>query len=346
MATVTTVNRQITLAARPVGFPKVSDFQLAYSALPAPSGGEVLVRSAYLSLDPQLRLRMGSCEGADDDPEMVAIGEVLPSDGVAYVVQSEDPALRAGDTVEGVLGWQEYAIAPASELRKIDSSLAPISTALGVLGRPGLAAYFGLLEISAVQPGETVLISGAAGGVGMLAGQIAKILGCRVVGVVGSDPKVAWLITELGFDAAFNHKATRDYAGKLDQLCPEGIDVYFDNVGGALTDAVICKINDGARVTVCAQSSQYNLEEPEQGPRWLNQLSAKRAKIEGFRVASFAARFPQALDQLARWLKTGQLKYFEDIAQGIEAAPQAFIGMLQGKMQGRSLVQLAAAGSY
>lgn len=342
-----TVNRQITLASRPVGLPKVSDFQLAYSSLPAPSQGEVLVRSVYLSLDPQLRERMSAdCEEAEPPPGAVAIGEVLPSDAVAYVVRSEDPTFREGDAVEGMLGWQEYAVAAGRDLRKIDASVAPISTALGVLGLPGLTAYFGLLEVASVQPGETVLVSGAAGAIGMLVGQIAKILGCRVVGVVGSDAKVAWLMTELGFDAVFNRKATRDYPAMLDQLCPEGIDVYFDNEGGALTDAAVCKINDGARIAVCAQFSQYNLEEPELGPRWLKHLIAKQARIEGFRVGSFAARFPQALDQLARWLKTGQLKYFEDVAQGIESAPQAFIGMLQGKMQGKPLVQLASAGTY
>lgn len=343
-----TVNRQITLASRPVGLPKVSDFQLAYSSLPAPSPGEVLVRSVYLSLDPQLRERLGGKETEENSEPAgaVALGEVLPSDAVAYVVRSEDPALREGDAVEGMLGWQEYAVAPARELRKIDASLAPISTALGVLGLPGLTAYFGLLEVAALQPGETVLVSGAAGAVGMLAGQIAKIAGCRVVGVVGSDSNVRWLMTELGFDAVFNYKATRDYPGKLEQLCPEGIDVFFDNVGGPVSDAAICCINERARIAVCAQDSQYNLEEPQLGPRWLGHLIAKQARVEGFRVASFAARFPQALEQLTRWLKTGQLKYFEDVAQGIEATPQAFIGLLQGKMQGKPLVQLATGGTY
>ena len=335
-----TVNRQITLASRPVGLPKVSDFQLAYSSLPAPASGEVLVRSAYLSLDPELREQMAT--GEDEDPELpVSVGKVLPSDAVAYVVQSQDPAFQEGDAVEGLLGWQEYAVAPARRLRKIDPSLAPISTALGVLGLPGLTAFFGLLEVAAARPGETVLVSGAAGAIGMLAGQIGKIVGCRVIGVVSSDQRVAWLMTDLGFDGAFNHKSTRDLEGKLSELCPDGIDVYFDNIGGALTDAAMCKVNRYARIAICSQQSQYNLEEPEHGPRCFRNLIAKEARVEGFRVNRFAKRFPAALDQLTRWLKAGQLKYFEDVAQGIEAAPQAFIGMLQGKMQGKPLVQLA-----
>lgn len=339
-----TVNRQITLASRPVGLPKVSDFQLAYSSLPAPAPGEVLVRSVYLSLDPHLRQRMKpGAEAAParcDGSRPLAIGEVLGGDAVAFVVKSEDPQFRAGDAVEGMLGWQEYAVAEGRELRKIDTKEAPLSTALGVLGNPGLTAYFGLLEVSAPRPGETVVVSGAAGSVGIIAGQIAKICGCRVVGVVGSDAKVAWLISELGFDAAFNYKSAGDYGEKFAELCPDGIDVYFDIVGGAISDAVLNCINDKARITLCGQVSQYNLDEPQPGPRWHHQLIAKQATVRGFKVGSFRRRFPEALTELRSWLKEGRLKYFEDVAQGIEAAPQAFIGMLQGKNQGKQLVQL------
>jgi len=206
---------------------------------------------------------------------------------------------------------------------------------------PGLTAYFGLLELCDPQPGETVVVSAAAGAVGMLVGQIAKIKGCRVVGVAGSDVKISWLLDELTFDAAVNYKSAVDFHGELEDLCPDGIDVYFDNVGGAITDAVVRRINSGARISVCGQSSQDNLEQPEVGPRWLGQLIGKQAKVQGFLVSSYAERFPEGLEQLARWLKRGELKYREDVAQGIEAAPQAFIGMLEGRNQGKQLVQLS-----
>jgi len=333
-----TVNRQITLAARPVGFPKVSDFHLIYSPLPSPAAGEALVRSVYLSLDPYMRGRMSD---AKSYARPVAIGEVMPGGAVGCVVESRAPELLAGDTVEGMLGWQEYAVTQGHGLRKIDAGLAPISTALGVLGMPGLTAFFGLLDVCDPQPGETVVVSGAAGAVGMVVGQIAKLRGCRVVGVAGSDAKIAWLLEELGFDAALNYKAAEDFDGKLRELCPDGIDIYFDNVGGVITDAVVRLLNARARISVCGQISQYNLEKPEVGPRWLGQLIVKQAKVQGFLVSGYAARFPEALERLATWLKQGKLKYREDVAQGIEAAPQAFIGMLQGKNQGKQLVQLS-----
>ncbi|HEV7667060.1 MAG TPA: NADP-dependent oxidoreductase [Thermoanaerobaculia bacterium] len=332
------VNRQITLAARPVGFPKVSDFHLDYSPLPSPAAGEVLVRSVYLSLDPYMRRRMNDAESY---ARPVALGEVMTGGAVAFVLESANPRFRVGDAVEGMLGWQEYAVAEGRELRKIDLGLAPISTALGVLGRPGLTAYFGLLDICEPQRGETVVVSGAAGAVGMMVGQIAKIKGCRVIGVAGSDAKVSWLEDELGFDAAFNYTTDTDFERRLRDLCPDGIDVYFDNVGGTITDAVVRRINPKARIAICGQISQYNLEQPENGPRWLCQLIVKQAKVEGFRVSEFAERFPEGLEQLAAWLQEGKLKYREDVAQGIESAPQAFIGMLHGKNQGKQLVQLS-----
>jgi NADPH:quinone reductase len=333
-----TVNRQITLASRPVGFPKVEDFHLVYSPLPSPAAGEVLVRSVYLSLDPYMR---GQMNDAESYARPIAIGEVMPGRAVASVLKSDDSEFKAGDAVEGMLGWQEYAVTQARALRKIDSSLAPLSTALGVLGMPGLTAFFGLLDICDPQRGETVVVSGAAGAVGMLAGQIAKIKGCRVVGVAGSDAKISWLLEELGFDGAFNYRTVADCYTKLKELCPAGIDVYFDNVGGVVTDAVMRMINVRARISICGQISQYNLETPEMGPRWLSQLIVKQAKVQGFLVSSYAERFPEGLKQLAIWLRQRKLKYREEVAQGIEAAPQAFIGMLQGKNQGKQLVQLS-----
>ncbi len=334
------VNRRITLAARPVGLPRVSDFHLGYSALPSPAAGEVLARSVYLSLDPSTRERMSD---GHSNGRATAIGDIMPGRAVALVVESSDPRFRVGDAVEGSLGWQEYAVAQGRELRKINPGLAPISTALGVLGRPGLKAYFGLIDICDPQPGETVVVSGAAGSVGMLVGQLAKIKGCRAVGVAGPDVKISWLLDELGFDAAFGCTTSAECNEKLEGFCPDGVDVYFDNVGGTITDMVMRLINVKGRVSVCGEISQCNLEKPELGPRWLGQLIAKQAKAQGFLVSAFAERFPEALEQLAAWLKEGKLKYREDIAQGIEAAPQAFIGMLQGKNQGKQLVQLSAA---
>ena len=335
---MTTVNRQITLASRPVGLPKVSDFNLVYTPLPSPATGEALVRSIYLSLDPYMRRRMNDAEFYAPP---VAIGGVMAGGAVGFVVESEVPGLRLGDVVEGMLGWQEYAAVPACTLRKIDPDLAPVSTALGVLGLPGLTAFFGLLDVCDPQPGETVVVSGVVGAVGMVVGQAAKIRGCRVVGVAGADAKVSWMLDELGFDAALNYKAAVDFHRELEELCPDGIDVYFDNVGGAMTDVVLRQINARARISVCEQSSQHHLEKPEVGPRWLSQLIVKQAKVQGFLVSSYAARFPEGLEQLARWLRQGKLKYREDIAQGIEAAPQAFIGMLQGHNQGQQLVQVS-----
>jgi hypothetical protein len=334
----TLINRRITLAARPVGFPRVSDFHLEYSPLPLAAVGEVLVRLIYLSLDPYMRGRMNSAESC---ARSVAIGEVMPGAAVALVLEPNGSQLRAGDLVEGVLGWQEYAVAPGRELRKIDSVLAPISAALGVLGLPGLTGYFGLLDIGDPQAGETVVVSGAAGAVGMVVGQIAKIRGSRVVGVAGSDAKISWLLDELGFDAAFDDQASAAFEGNLKKLCPDGVDVYFDNVGGVLTDAILGRINTGARIIVGGQTSQHNLEAPELGPRWLGSLIVKEAKVQGFLVSTYAERFPAAREQLTQWLRGGKLKYREDVAQGIEAAPQAFIGMLKGTSLGQQLVQIS-----
>lgn len=332
-----TANKQILLAARPAGFPRESDFRLVESPMPQPAEGEVLLRVTYVSVDPYMRGRMRDVVSY---AEPVKIGEVMTGGAVAEVVESRNPVYQAGDIVEGMLGWQQYAVSSGAELRKIDPSLAPVSTALGVLGMPGLTAYFGLLDICDPRPGETVVVSGAAGAVGTLVGQIAKIRGCRVVGVAGSDEKVRYLLNDLGFDAAFNYKTTSDYLKKLAGLCPDGIDVYFDNVGGAITDAVLMLINIKARVSICGQISQYNLEKPERGPRLLWTLIVKRARMEGFLVFEYADRYQEGLTQMARWLKEGKIKYREQFAEGIENVPSAFIGMLGGANIGKQLVRI------
>jgi NADPH:quinone reductase len=332
------VNRQIVLAARPVGLPKESDFRLVESPLPRPRPGEVLVRALYLSVDPYMRGRMRQ---NGSYAHSVNIGEVMVGGIVGRVVESNDPRLGEGDLVEGMLGWQDYAIGTAKALRHIDPTVAPAATWLYVLGMPGLTAYFGLLDICRPQPGETVVISGAGGAVGSLVGQIAKIKRCRAIGIAGSDQKVQFITQTLGFDAAFNYKNGADYHAKLKELCPTGIDVYFDNVGGPITDAVMQLINTRARMAVCGQISQYNAEQPELGPRWLHQLVIKQAKVEGFIVFQYSDRYEEGLRQLSTWLREGRLKHHEDIMDGLENAPRAFIRMLEGENLGKQLVKIA-----
>lgn len=333
-----TMNKQITLAARPVGFPKESDFKLVESPLPSPESGQILVRALYLSVDPYMRGRMNA---AKSYAPPVELGRVMVGGVVGQVVESRHPQFAAGEIVEGMFGWQQYALSDGQGVRKVDPQLAPISTALGVLGMPGMTAYFGLLEIGKPQPGETVVVSGAAGAVGSLVGQIAKLVGCHVVGIAGTDEKVRYLVEELGFDGAFNYHSTPNYLRKLMTLCPRGIDVYFDNVGGAITDAVVRLINVRARLVICGQISQYNLERPEMGPRWLWALIVKQARAEGFLVFQFADRFNEGLRQMAQWLRKGKLKYRENIIEGIENAPRAFLGLLKGENIGKQLVKVA-----
>jgi len=333
------VNRQITLADQPVGLLKESDFRLVESPIPHAGAGEVLVRTLYLSLDPYLRARFS---GRPTSAQNLTPGEVVAGGVVGQVIESHDPRMAPNDIVEGLLGWQEYATAHAKTLRKIDPDIAPIPTALYALGMPGLTAYFGLLDICHPQPGETVLVSAAAGAVGSLVGQIAKIKRCRAVGITGSDQKVRFLTDELGFDAAFNYRETNNYQARLKQVCPNGVDVYFDNVGGAVTDEVIRCLNTRARIALCGQISQYNAERPEMGPRWLDQLIIKQARMEGFLVSQFSTRFEDGLRQLAIWLHQEKIRYHEDIVEGIENAPRAFIGMLSGENIGKRLVRVAA----
>jgi len=332
------VNRQIILAARPAGAPKESDFRLLESSIPQPGPGEALVRTLYLSVDPYMRGRMRLSASYARSLEL---GEVMVGGVVGRVIESHDPRVAAGEVVEAMLGWQDYAAAPAKTLRKIDPAAAPISTALYVLGMPGLTAYFGLLDICHPQPGETVLVSGAAGAVGSLVGQIAKIRRCRAIGIAGSDEKVDFITRDLGFDGGFNYNDTPDYYARLKELCPTGIDVYFDNVGGPITDAVMRLINNRARVAVCGQISQYNSEQVEMGPRWLHQLVIKQAKVEGFLVFQYADRYEEGLRQLTTWLREKRIKYREDVMVGLEHAPEAFIRMMGGKNIGKQLVKVS-----
>jgi hypothetical protein len=336
---MSSVNHQITLVSPPVGIPKESDFRMIEGPIPRAGAGEALVRALYLSVDPYLRQRLNgrAIIARGTQPGDVVIGGV-----VGQVIESNDPRVAKDDIVEGMLGWQEYAVAPAKSLRKLDPGAAPITTALYVLGLPGLTAYFGLLDICRPQPGESVVVSGAAGAVGSIVGQIAKIKRCRAIGLVGSNDKVRFLTRDLGFDGAVNYREEADYALRLRELCPNGIDVYFDNIGGRVTDEVMRLLNTKARVAVCDQLAQYNHDESEVGPRWLGQLVMKQAKVEGFVVQQFSERFEEALRQLSSWLRERKIKHHEDIVEGLENAPKALISMLEGQFIGKQLVRVAA----
>lgn len=332
------LNKRILLAARPVGMPKDSDFKFVESELETMAAEDVLVQSLYLSVDPYMRGRMSE---AKSYVEPYKLGEVILGGGVGRVIHTSATGFKEGDIVSGMLGWQTYSVMPKDQLVKVDPSLAPISTAVGVLGMPGMTAYFGLLEICQPKEGETVVVSGAAGAVGSYVGQIAKIKGCRVIGIAGGDEKIAILKNEFGFDDAFNYKTTSNYQSALKNLCPNGIDCYFDNVGGAITDAVFALINNFARIAICGQISQYNNTKPELGPRILGQVLTKRAKIQGFLVRQFWNRAPEGIAQMAQWIREGKLKYRETIVESFENTPKAFIGMLNGENIGKMIVKVA-----
>ena len=333
------MNRRFVLASRPGGMPSPANFRLESVPVPEPGEGELVVRTLYLSVDPYMRGRM------KDGPSYAApvqIDGMMTGGGVGRVIASRNPRFAVGDIVTGDTGWQTHCLTDGKAFRKVDPSLAPISPALGVLGMPGLTAYFGLLDLGQPKPGETVLVSGAAGAVGSLVGQIAKIKGCRAVGVAGADDKVRWLTEELGFDAAFNYKTVdpKDYRATYAALCPQGIDVYFDNVGGPLTDAVFPLINQRARIVICGQIHHYNDEKAAEGPRHLFHLIIKRARVEGFLVFDYYERFKEGLTQMAEWLREGKLIYREQVVEGFENMPQAFIGMLRGENTGKMIVKV------
>ena len=331
------LNRRIVLASRPDAYPEPRHFRLEEVPTPKPAEGEALVEVEWLSLDPYMRgrMRLGPSYAAP-----VEIGGVMTGGVVGTVVESRTPEVAVGDIVEGSLGWQEYAVARPGQLRKVDPELAPISTAIGVLGMPGMTAYFGFLEVASPEVGDTVVVSAASGAVGQVVGQIAKIMGCRVVGTAGSDDKIDFIVNELGFDAGINYK-TENVEAALARECPDGIDVYFDNVGGPVTDAVLQLLNVHGRVSVCGQISQYNLPEPELAPRNMGLLIQKQAKMEGFLVFNFAHKHDHARQRMAEWIRSGQLKYKEDVVEGLENAPQAFIGMMKGENFGKLLIRVS-----
>jgi NADPH-dependent curcumin reductase CurA len=329
-------NRQVTLAARPTGEPAESDFALVESALPQPAEGEVLARILWLSLDPYQRGRMN--EGRSY-ARHVDVGEVMTAQAVGEVVESRSSRFHPGEIVLGPFGWQEYAVAAERHLRRVDES-APISTALHVLGMTGLTAYFGLFDIGRPVPGDTVVVSAAAGAVGQIVGQLARFAGCRVVGIAGSPEKVDDLLSLYGYDAGIDYKA-EGFRDALKRECPDGVDVYFDNVGGDVSAEVHRRLALRARIAVCGQIAEYNEVPPHGGPRSVTFMISRRVQMEGFLVGDFAHLHEPALERLTRWLAEGRLRYREDVVEGLESAPRAFIGLLRGENRGKLLVKVA-----
>jgi NADPH-dependent curcumin reductase CurA len=331
----TSTTRQIVLRTRPVGMPRPGDFDLVEAPLPPPKDGEVLCRTIYLSLDPYMR---GRISGARSYAQSVEPGQVIVGGTVGEVIESRHAGVARGDVVLGYDGWQSHAVAKGGGLRKLDPKQAPISTALGVLGMPGMTAYVGLLDIGQPKPGETVVVSAASGAVGSAVGQIAKIKGCRAVGIAGSQDKCDYVVRELGFDACVNYK-TGDLLAALRDACPKGIDVYFENVGGDVLRAVMQLLNQNARIPLCGLISEYNATEATPGPN-LRPLLFNRALIKGFIVSDHMARMGDFLKDCGGWLRDGRLKHREDVVVGLEKAPEAFIGLLQGQNFGKLLVRV------
>lgn len=336
-----TVNRRVVLARRPKGAPVPDDFRLETAPLPQPGDGQLLLRTLWLSLDPYMRGRMSD---APSYSPPVAIGGVIVGGTVSRVVESRHADFRPGDLVMGYTGWQDHAISDGVGLRKLPPGTAPLSHALGVLGMPGFTAYMGLLDVGAPKPGETVAVAAATGAVGSVVGQIAKIKGCRAVGIAGGPDKCRYAVETLGFDACIDHRAT-DFPQQLAAACPKGIDVYFENVGGHVLDAVLPLMNMRGRIPVCGMIAQYNAAGPaldlDRRPALLRAILVKRLRVQGFLIFDYEPRFGEFLAAMAAWLKQGRIKYREDVVEGLENAPAAFIGLLEGRNFGKLLVRVA-----
>ncbi|NIL16273.1 NADP-dependent oxidoreductase [Pseudomonas sp. AN3A02] len=336
-------NQRIVLAARPDGRPQLSDFRLEYSAIPEPAEGEVLLENLYLSLDPYMRWRMSA---AKSYAEPVGIGEVMVGGTVARIKHSRNPLWQEGDIVLAYAGWQRFALSDGLELRLLDPGIAQPSTALGVLGMPGFTAYSGLLTIGQPKPGDTVVVAAASGAVGSVVGQIARIKGARAVGIAGGPEKCAFVKNELGFDAVIDHRAP-DFALQLAEACPNGIDVYFENVSGAVWDAVRPLLNDFARIPVCGLIAHYNDrsvpgQQVDRLPATMHDILAKSLTVRGFIQTEFVdEQQDNFLQEAAQWIDQGKLKWREDIVEGLEQAPEAFIGLLEGRNFGKLIVRLA-----
>jgi NADPH-dependent curcumin reductase CurA len=338
MAILVKTNRRVTMAARPEGFPKDSDFVVDEAEVGEPGPGEVLVRVLWASVDPYQRGRMSQVRSYAKGLE---IGDVMTSQSLGEVVESQDGRFSPGDLVVGQLGWQEYAVARGGAVRRVPEILDPPTLALHVVGMTGMTAYFGLLDVGRPKPGDTVVVSGAAGAVGQVVGQIAKLAGCRTVGIAGGPDKCTDC-TVYGYDVAIDYKE-EGFRDELKAACPDGVDVYFDNVGGEVSAAVHGQLNVGARIAICGQISQYNLERPE--PTFHpSLLIVYRARMEGFLVTDYAHRYEEAAMRLARWVAEGKIRWREDVTEGLENAPAAFMGMLRGENRGKALVKVAERG--
>ncbi|BAZ11148.1 alcohol dehydrogenase [Calothrix sp. NIES-4071] len=334
------VNRQFLLACRPVGDIKESDFEYKEAPVPTPNQGEVLVRNLYLSLDPTNRIWMSDM--AQYMPP-VELGEVMRGVAIGVVEESKNPNLQPGDYVTGLLGWQDYVLLKdeqANFITKINPPLPdPLFAAVGQLGPTGVTAYFGLLDIGQPKPGETVVVSAAAGAVGSVVGQIAKIKGCRVVGITSSDEKCQWL-TSVGFDAAINYKTT-DLNTALANACPNGVDIYFDNVGGSILDTVMSHLNLFARIPLCGLISTYNSTQPVPGPLNFNLILMKRLRVQGFIISDYHNRWHEAIKELGEWTKLGKIKQEYEIVEGLEKAPKEILKLFNANKIGKLIVKVA-----
>ncbi len=338
----TTVNRRIVLNSRPVGAPSAANFRLEKTAVPVPSAGQMLLRTRYLSLDPYMRSRMSD---APSYAAPVVLGDVMVGGTVARVQISQHPGYQVGDLVLGYSGWQDYALSDGVGLTKLDALMMQPSQSLGVLGMPGFTAYVGLLDIGQPKAGETVVVAAASGAVGSVVGQIAKLKGCRVVGIAGGADKCGFVVDSLGFDACINHR-NADLPQQLAEACPQGIDIYFESVGGAVFDAVLPLLNAHARVPLCGMIASYNDTGLRLGPDRLGLLTrtllTKRIKMQGFIIFDhYATRYGEFFSQMSTWLKEEKIKFRVDIVDGLENAPQAFIGLLEGKNFGKLVIRVA-----
>jgi NADPH-dependent curcumin reductase CurA len=334
---VNIINRQFRLAARPVGMPRRSDWSLTDLPVKQPGPGEFLVKVMLISLDPAMR---GWMNEGRSYVRPVELGEVMRALALGQVIASQHPGFAAGEYVYGALGVQEYAIATGEGATKVDPRLAPLPVYLSVLGMPGLTAYFGMLDVGRPKPGETVVVSAASGAVGGVAGQIARITGCRTVGIAGGPDKCRYIVQELGYDAAIDYKA-RDVLEALGEHCPAGVDVYFDNVGGDILDAVLLRINRGARIPICGAISQYNNTAPIEGPSHYLSLLVNRARMEGFIVTDYASRYSEGIREMAGWMAAGKLKSKEDIVEGLESFPEALVKLYTGENFGKLILKIA-----
>jgi len=334
---MTTSNKQVKLQTRPSGMPKATDWDISSSEMPSPEEGQVLVKILYLSIDPAMR---GWMNEGKSYIEPVALGEVMRAGGIGVVIESCADGFKVGDHVSGLLGVQEYIACRAKELIKVDPSLAPLPVFLSTLGMPGMTAYFGLLNTGQPKEGETVVVSGAAGAVGSVVGQIAKIKGCRVVGIAGGKEKCQHLVDNLGFDAAIDYKS-EDLNQALKNSCPKGIDVFFDNVGGETLDVVLTQIRFHARIVICGAISQYNNTSAVKGPKNYLSLLVNRARMEGIVVFDNAPHYGQAAQEMAGWMSTGQLKSKEHIEQGLENFPQVLLKLFKGENFGKLILKVA-----